>query len=102
MYRQVLAQQRMCLCGMLAADFPTLPSAMRDGVVRFFDDNDAWLAEALEQGRRDGTLHLEGASREAARMVIDALEGAMLVARPYGDVDRFQVTAARLVAGFTS
>src|SRR2546421_11760380 len=32
LYAQVLAQERMCLCGMLAADFPTLPPAMRDGV----------------------------------------------------------------------
>jgi TetR/AcrR family transcriptional regulator, transcriptional repressor for nem operon len=98
LYRQVLAEERMCLCGMLAADYPTLPAAMREGVVRFFDDNDTWLAGVLEQGRQDGTLHFTGPSREAAQMIIGALEGAMLVARPYGDVTRFQTTTARLVA----
>jgi TetR/AcrR family transcriptional repressor of nem operon len=101
LYRQVLAQKRMCLCGMLAADYPTLPPAMRKGVIRFFDDNDAWLAGTLEQGRQDGTLHFNGPSREAARMIIGALEGAMLIARPYGDVTRFQTTTARLIADVT-
>jgi TetR/AcrR family transcriptional regulator, transcriptional repressor for nem operon len=101
LYREVLAQQRMCLCGMLAADFPTLSSAMRTGVVRFFDDNDAWLAQVLEQGRRDRTLRYEGSSRDAARMIVGALEGAILIARPYGDVARFEATAARLIADLT-
>ena len=31
---------------------------------------------------------------------MSALEGAMLVARPYGDVERFEVAAERLLAGF--
>jgi TetR/AcrR family transcriptional regulator, transcriptional repressor for nem operon len=101
LYRKVLAQQRMCLCGMLAADYATLPQAMRGAVMRFFDENEAWLAQALEQGRREGTLRFSGPSREAARMLIGALEGAMLVARPYGDVARFETMAARLIAVFT-
>lgn len=101
LYRKVLAQQRMCLCGMLAADYPTLPQPMRDGVMRFFDHNEAWLAQALGEGRREGTLRFSGPSREAARMLIGALEGAMLVARPYGDVARFETMAARLIAVFT-
>ena len=101
LYAQVLAQERMCLCGMLAADFPTLPPAMRDGVVRFFDGNETWLSHVLDQGRRDRTLRCPGSSRDGARMIIDALEGAMLVARPYADVARFRTTAQRLIANFT-
>jgi TetR/AcrR family transcriptional repressor of nem operon len=100
LYTPVLAQDRMCLCGMLAADYQTLPPPMRHAVLRFFDENEAWLVGVLEAGRRDGTLHVTGRAREAARMIVGALEGAMLVARPYGDVDRFKATAARLVAEF--
>ena len=33
-------------------------------------------------------------------MIVSALEGAMLVARPYGDVERFEAAADRLLAGF--
>ena len=33
----------MCLCGMLAAEYETLPPAMRDAILRFFDHNQGWL-----------------------------------------------------------
>lgn len=101
LYRQVLVQQRMCLCGMLAADYPTLPPAMREGVIRFFDDNHAWLTEVLDQGRRDGSLRFFGASGEAAQMILGALEGAMLVARAYDDLRRFDAAVARLLSDLT-
>ena len=39
----------MSLCGMLAADYTTPPTAMRAAMMRFFDDNDAWLTGVIEQ-----------------------------------------------------
>src|SRR5579863_9848734 len=50
-YINVLERNRMCLCGMLAADYATLPKAMKDEVRRFFDANEAWLVEVVESGR---------------------------------------------------
>jgi hypothetical protein len=35
-------------------------------------------------------------------MIVSALEGAMLVSRPYGDITRFQATADRLFASLAS
>jgi TetR/AcrR family transcriptional regulator, transcriptional repressor for nem operon len=102
LYAQVLRQERMCLCGMLAAEYQTLPEPMREAVTGFFEANENWLEKVLEDGRQDGSLRLPGASREAARMVIACLEGAMLVARPSGDLDRFRSVAANLLAGLTS
>jgi TetR/AcrR family transcriptional repressor of nem operon len=102
LYLDVLRDQRMCLCGMLAAEYPTLPDAMRASVVSFFDQNETWLQHVLEQGRGDGSLHFSGTPRDVARMIISCLEGAMLVTRPYGDIPRFQDAAASLVAGLTS
>jgi TetR/AcrR family transcriptional regulator, transcriptional repressor for nem operon len=98
LYASVLREQRMCLCGMLAADYETLPPAMRDAVVRFFDDNEAWLERLLEQGQAEGALRYPGRARDQAQLIIGALEGAMLVARPYGDPERFQTAAHRLLA----
>jgi TetR/AcrR family transcriptional repressor of nem operon len=98
LYAQVLAQDRMCLCGMLAADYHTLPDAMRQAVISFFDHNEAWLAGVVDQGRREQTLHVAGPSRELARMIIGTLEGAMLIARTYRDPARFTATADRLLA----
>ncbi|HXQ63143.1 MAG TPA: TetR/AcrR family transcriptional regulator [Acidimicrobiales bacterium] len=97
LYLDVLRKERMCLCGMLAAEYQTLPPPMRDTVLRFFDQNETWLTRVLEQGRTDGDLQFAGPPRDTARMIVGALEGALLVARPFGDVTRFQVAAGQLL-----
>jgi TetR/AcrR family transcriptional regulator, transcriptional repressor for nem operon len=99
-YAEVLGEQRMCLCGMLAAEYDTLPKPMRNAVVRFFDDNEAWLTRVLDEGEREGTLQFSGTSGEAAQAIVSGLEGALLVARPYRDVARFEATASGLLASF--
>ena len=99
LYLTVLRDHKMCLCGMLAAEYQTLPPPMRDAVVRFFDQNEIWLERVLERGREAGRLRFAGSARDTARMIVGGLEGAMLIARPYGDVARFQVAAANLLAG---
>jgi TetR/AcrR family transcriptional regulator, transcriptional repressor for nem operon len=96
-YADVLRDRRMCLCGMLAADYDTLPEPMRDAVLRFFDDNEAWLTDVFEHGQAEGSLQLEGSPREAAQTLIGGLEGALLIARPYGEAARFEAAATRLL-----
>jgi TetR/AcrR family transcriptional repressor of nem operon len=98
LYGDVLEARRMCLCGMLAAEYQTLPEPIRVAVVGFFDENEAWLEAVLAQGLDDGSLSFEGEPRDMARMIISGLEGAMLVARPYGDRARFDAAAATLLA----
>jgi TetR/AcrR family transcriptional regulator, transcriptional repressor for nem operon len=97
LYLDVLRNKRMCLCGMLAAEYQTLPPPMRRAVLEFFDRNEAWLAGILDEGRIEGDIRFEGPVRERAQMIVSALEGAMLVARPHDDIARFEVVAARLV-----
>jgi TetR/AcrR family transcriptional regulator, transcriptional repressor for nem operon len=98
LYADVLEGQRMCLCGMLAAEYQTLPEPMQDAVIGFFNDNETWLVGVLSQGQADHQLELSGPAGETARMIISGLEGAMLVARPYGDLARFQAAADRLLS----
>ena len=93
---------RMCLCGMLAAEYETLPEPMRLAVIGFFDENEAWLARVLSEGRSDGTLSLKGSATDAARALLGSLEGAMLLARPYGDVARFRSAAASTLAALAA
>jgi TetR/AcrR family transcriptional repressor of nem operon len=100
LYAGVLRDERLCLCGMLAAEYNTLPEQMRNAVLEFFEENEQWLTRVLEDGRKAGEVEFSGASEEAARMIVYSLEGAMLVARPYGDLERFQSAADRLLAGF--
>ncbi len=101
LYAEVLLGHRMCLCGMLAAEYATLPETIRECLIAFFDENEAWLERVLEQGRADGSLQFAGAPRETARLIVSTLEGAMLVARPYGDIDRFQATARGLLTALS-
>jgi TetR/AcrR family transcriptional regulator, transcriptional repressor for nem operon len=101
LYAGVLRNERMCMCGMLAAEYPTLPHAMQSEVIRFFDENQRWLANLLEAGKADGTLAYRGRAADVAQAILSTLEGAMLVARPYGDVSRFDAAAQQLLNGLT-
>ena len=97
-YAEVLRDDRMCLCGMLAAEFSTLPKAMRENMKHFFDENERWLVAVLEQGRKTRQLTFTGTARDVARALVGSLEGAMMLARSYGETARFQVVADRLLA----
>jgi TetR/AcrR family transcriptional regulator, transcriptional repressor for nem operon len=99
LYAGVLERQRMCLCGMLAAEYETLPPAMRREITTFFETNTAWLCTVLEDGLREGTLAFAGPVDDAAAMLLGGLEGAMLICRLDGRVDRFRAAADRLLAG---
>jgi TetR/AcrR family transcriptional repressor of nem operon len=101
-YAEVLRANRMCLCGMLASDYATLPKPMREKVRHFFDENERWLARVLDDGRKSGQLDFKGAPVEVARMIVASLEGAMMLARSYGEVSRFDATAERLIAELES
>ncbi len=102
LYADIVSQRRMCLCGMLAAEYETLPAPMQAEVVRFLDRAVHWLERVLEQGRSEGTMRFGAAARDTALLIVSALEGAMLVARPYGDIEKFRSTAAAMLAGLFS
>jgi TetR/AcrR family transcriptional regulator, transcriptional repressor for nem operon len=102
LYADVLRKQRMCLCGMLAAEYETLSKGMRDAVTLFFEKNEKWLAEVLKQGRDTGTLNFTGSPLNQARSMVSSLEGAMLIARSFGDIKRFETAANHLIAALRS
>ncbi len=101
LYADVLRDNRMCLCGILAAEYPTLPEPMRGAVIDFFEANRAWLAGLLTDGQADHTLTVTDSVDDVAQNIIATLEGAMLVARPYGDLARFDASSRQLLAGLT-
>ena len=96
-YVDVLRDNRMCLCGMLAAEFSTLPKPMREDMRHFFDANEKWLVGVLQQGKREKALKFPGSAADAAQTLIGALEGAMMIARSYGDVARFKSVSDRVL-----
>ena len=99
LYLDVLLKGRMCLCGMLAAEFHTLPGAMRDSVLMFFDHNEQWLEGVLARGAAERELCFFGSAREGASFILATLQGALLVARSFEDPARFEAAATSLLAG---
>jgi TetR/AcrR family transcriptional repressor of nem operon len=96
LHAEVLKGRRMCLCGMLAAEFRTLPGPMQEAVRRFFELNESWVAGLVESGRAADAAPAD--PRTVARTLVGGLQGAMLVARTDGDLERFRATAAALAA----
>jgi TetR/AcrR family transcriptional regulator, transcriptional repressor for nem operon len=97
LYEQVLESDRLCLCGMLAAEFYTLPAAMQAHIRKYFDMAEQWLERTLAAGRADCTLDLRGSDREIAQMLLGAIEGAMLAAWPFRGSRRFRTSADHLL-----
>lgn len=74
---------RMCLCGIMAAENEDLPAAVRAEVAAFTNANVAWLTGLLA-GRRPGTSPELARARGAA--IYAAVAGAQLVARGRNDI----------------
>jgi TetR/AcrR family transcriptional repressor of nem operon len=102
LYYEVMLNDRMCLCGMFAAEYATLPPPMQEELRLFFDANERWLAAVLEEGRHANTVTFPEPANERARLLLATLEGSMLVARIYTDHARFRAAAQRALADLTA
>lgn len=86
----LLNDNRMCLYGIMAAEYGDLPSEVRSQVDAFSAANADWLSRLL------------GADRPRALAIFAAIEGAQLVARGRGDIAVFdQTIEAYRAAGLT-
>lgn len=92
---------RMCLCGMLATEFATLPLEVQGEVRAFFAAVERWLTDILSAGRSAGELRFEGSPEEAARVLFASLEGGMMAARAFGEESRLISTGKWLVGSVT-
>jgi TetR/AcrR family transcriptional repressor of nem operon len=97
LYRASLLDERMCLCGMLASDAATLPEPIKLQVSAFFAENVAWLARTMDEGRATGELSFDGTSADRAKMMLAALQGALLLARAMGDRAFFDTAVHELI-----
>src|SRR5580658_5663838 len=73
LYDSVIARDQMCLCGMFAAEYSTLPAPMQVELRAFFDANEVWLASVLESGRQSGRLAIRESAHARARILVDVL-----------------------------
>jgi TetR/AcrR family transcriptional repressor of nem operon len=78
-------ENRLCLCGILAAESGTLTDEMKVELRRFFEGCEQWLTDQLQTGRKSGELSFSGTPSAAACAVLSALEGAMITGRAFGN-----------------
>lgn len=88
---------RLCLCGVLVAEWYALSEEMQEEAAGFFRENEAWLAAVMDAGRTDGSLRFEGPAALQAQAFLSGLEGAMQTARVYRDVTLYCTLAHQLL-----
>jgi TetR/AcrR family transcriptional repressor of nem operon len=85
LFRQSLeAENRMCLCGYMAAEYDDLPDTVKIEVQAFADINVAWLAKMLSAACISASQ-----CETKARAIFAAVGGAQLMARSRADVGLF-------------
>ncbi|MEC3909634.1 TetR/AcrR family transcriptional regulator [Sphingobium sp. CR2-8] len=89
-FRQTLENgNRMCLCGLLGAEYDELPDPVKDEIEGFVEDNVSWVAGMISASR---AVSQENA-RSRALAIYAALSGAQLIARSRGDISIFDAVA---------
>jgi TetR/AcrR family transcriptional repressor of nem operon len=90
---------KICLCGMLAADIDSLPDSIRQAVQLFFNINETWLTEVLHEGAAQGTLRVNGSSEKTARALYAAFQGSVLASRLFHSKARIDevINAVKIV-----
>lgn len=76
----LMNDNRMCMCGFMAAEYDDLPEGVKTEVQAFADLNVAWLASVLS-GIEDAA-----AAGQRALAIFAAVGGAQLIARSRGDI----------------
>jgi TetR/AcrR family transcriptional repressor of nem operon len=79
----LLNENRMCLVGLMSAEYDDLPLEVRVEVERFTDVNVQWLAEVLSFKKSKAAKE---EIHDRALAIFTAIQGAQLVARGRGDI----------------
>jgi TetR/AcrR family transcriptional repressor of nem operon len=84
MFQRFADDGRVCFEGVLEAEFNSVPEEVRSALGEMVSEVHAWLARALEQGRKQGTIHFAGKAADKAALVAAAVQGALQVSRVRG------------------
>lgn len=100
LYLSSLQDQRLCLCGMLLAEYITLPEEVRSEVREFFKVTQTWIAEVIERGCKQGIFSCHGSPQVEAHTFLCTLNGMQLLARlGENDLKLLEAIGHRLLAG---
>ena len=88
-----------CINAMLATEMPTIPEEVAVEVQAHFEALCGWLESVLKKGARLGQIHFEKDAATAARSLMAAVHGAMLVARALNDPKAFHAIVQSAIRG---
>jgi len=89
---------KICLCGALAGEFMALPDDVKEEVTQFFNDHLKWLEAILKRGKREGTFSFSEKPAVLAKLILDSMQGALIVKRATNDPTQLQQIIATLKA----
>ncbi|MFM9939093.1 MAG: TetR/AcrR family transcriptional regulator [Hyphomicrobiaceae bacterium] len=98
----LVQSDKLCLCGMLAAELPTLTGAMRTELEDFFQKNIAWVASTVSDARSSGEAAFNQDPAQLGRLIIAGLDGLMILARTQSSSATFEADAWELLSRIIS
>jgi TetR/AcrR family transcriptional regulator, transcriptional repressor for nem operon len=98
LYEGVLKTDKMCLCGMLASEYFSLPEEMQASIRVFIRGNEQWLTSTIGIGVARREIVSDTSTQVLAASIMATLEGAMLLSRLRSDVDGFRAISKRLIS----
>lgn len=93
---------QVSLCGMLGADFGSLPDRVIRVVQSFYRLHETWLAKLVADGQSDGTLEWRADPEAGGRYLFSAFQGALLSSRLFEMPSRLQDVLATVRSGSSS
>lgn len=94
LYKEVLGEDKLCLCGMLASDVETLPDEVKKVVRNFLYANADWLVGVLASNKPqfpNQRLY------NIAWQIINSLQGGIMMARTLQDPKIFSASCEELM-----
>ena len=88
LFSQTATDDKMCLCGMMAAEVEQLDEKSRELLNHYFLTSEHWLAEIFKASKEE--LSSELPPELLAKVLMSGLEGALLLDRAQGNTDRLQ------------
>ncbi len=98
----IVAQNKFCLCGMLASDIHGLPKLSNGKLDQFFDLVESWLVEAIKLGQDQGEINASLNPVNVASTYLATLEGGMLIARAKKNTKYLEKILNETLLGFAS
>lgn len=98
LYRHTLAEDKVCVGGMLSAEMLTLDNSITPCLTRFFNNHVDWVAQVLTLGEKAGEFQLSDSAEACAKMIVSTLQGALMVSRGMKENSIFEQTATSLLA----